>query len=88
MRSVQKAREFDPGFNPDGVLLTSVVLLGTLAWAWGFTNIYRAGNTRLQASRWIFQNVPGLPIEEKLVVPNAAIAPAQFCASNRRRASR
>ena len=41
------------------VLLGAVVLLGTLAWAWGFTNIYRTDNTRIQASRWIYQNIPG-----------------------------
>jgi YYY domain-containing protein len=41
------------------VVLGAVVLLGTLAWAWGFTGIYRTDNTRIQASRWIYQNVPG-----------------------------
>lgn len=35
------------------------VVLGTLAWAWGFTSIYRTENTRVQASRWIYQNIPG-----------------------------
>ncbi|MEK6574997.1 MAG: hypothetical protein AABZ58_11885, partial [Chloroflexota bacterium] len=36
----------------------AVVLLGTLAWAWGFASIYRTDNTRIQASRWIYDNVP------------------------------
>lgn len=39
-------------------LLFAVVVGGTLSWAWGFTNIYRAGNTRVNASRWIYQNIP------------------------------
>lgn len=40
------------------LLLAAVVLLGTLTWAWGFTSIYRTDNTRIQASHWIYQNVP------------------------------
>ncbi|MBN1439968.1 MAG: glycosyltransferase family 39 protein [Anaerolineales bacterium] len=35
-----------------------VVLLGTLAWAWNFSAIYRTENTRLEASRWMYQNFP------------------------------
>jgi len=35
-----------------------LITLGTLAWAWGFTNVYRSDNTRIQAAHWIFQNVP------------------------------
>src|SRR5205807_1241270 len=41
------------------IVLGAIVLLGTLAWAWGFTNVYRTDNTRIQASRWIYQNIPG-----------------------------
>ncbi|MGA2111237.1 MAG: DUF2298 domain-containing protein [Anaerolineales bacterium] len=41
-----------------GVGLFVVVLGGTFLYAWGFTGIYRHENTRIQASRWIFQNVP------------------------------
>src|SRR5262249_50265127 len=41
------------------VALGAIVLLGTLGWAWGFASIYRNDNTRVQASRWIYQNVPG-----------------------------
>src|SRR4030067_3636914 len=37
----------------------TVVTGGTLAWAWSFTGIYRADNTRIQASHWIYQNIPG-----------------------------
>ena len=40
------------------ILLGAIVLFGTLTWAWGFTSIYRADNTRIQASHWIYQNIP------------------------------
>ena len=43
-----------------------MVTLGALTWAWGFTHIYRAGNTRVNATQWIFQNVPG-PLNLKLI---------------------
>lgn len=39
--------------------LTGLVLLGTLAWAVSFVQaVYLTDHTRLQASRWIIQNVP------------------------------
>jgi YYY domain-containing protein len=39
-------------------LAVGVVLAGSLAWAWKFSEIYRTENTRLEASRWIYQNFP------------------------------
>jgi YYY domain-containing protein len=45
------------------------VVLGTFAWAWGFTNIYRNDNTRIQASRWIYQNVPAA-INVRMTLPD------------------
>ncbi len=46
-------------FSAVGLSLTGVVLLGTLAWAWSFTGVvYRQDNTRIQATRWMYQNVP------------------------------
>lgn len=42
-----------------GAGLTGLVLAGTLAWAWAFTGVaYRQENTRVQATRWVFQNAP------------------------------
>ena len=46
------------GLRTLSTLLFLLTALGTLAWAWGFTGIYRAENTRLQASRWIYKNIP------------------------------
>ena len=46
-------------FKWASVALGAVVLLGTLAWAWGFTSIYRNLNTRLAATRWLYDHVPG-----------------------------
>ncbi|MDW8327214.1 MAG: DUF2298 domain-containing protein, partial [Anaerolineales bacterium] len=40
------------------LLSFAVVIFGTFAWAWGFTGIYRNPNTRVQATRWIFENIP------------------------------
>ncbi len=39
--------------------LMIVVIMGTLSWALAFTNaVYRHDPTRIQAARWIFQNIP------------------------------
>jgi YYY domain-containing protein len=49
-----------PGRRAAGVLawgLAAFVLAGTLAWAWAFLQIYREPITRVQASRWIYDNV-------------------------------
>ncbi len=35
------------------------VLVAAAAWAFAFTRIYTRDQTRVQASRWIYQNVPG-----------------------------
>lgn len=40
-------------------ILPLAVLLITLAWAYAFTRIYTRPISRIAASRWIYQNVPG-----------------------------
>jgi hypothetical protein len=41
------------------VLLTGVVIAGTLAWAGSFVEaVYAQGNTRIRATRWILENIP------------------------------
>ncbi len=59
-----------------------VVVLGTLPWAWGFTSIYRHENTRVEASRWIYQNVPA-PFDLNLNLASGATyhEPIPFYAS-------
>ena len=48
---------------PWGKVLGGVLAVGTLtatlAWAFAFTRIYTRPMTRVEASRWIYQNVPG-----------------------------
>jgi YYY domain-containing protein len=44
--------------KPLAALVIGVVLIGSLAWAWRFSEIYRTENTRLAASRWMYQNFP------------------------------
>ncbi|MBI9046462.1 MAG: phospholipid carrier-dependent glycosyltransferase [Anaerolineaceae bacterium] len=39
--------------------LGTSVLLATLIYAFAFTRIYSISHTRVEASRWIYQNVPG-----------------------------
>jgi YYY domain-containing protein len=38
--------------------LATVVVIGTAAWAWGFTRIYARPVTRVAASQWMYENVP------------------------------
>lgn len=60
-------------------VVSAGVLTGTLAWAWGFTSIYRTDNTRIQASRWIFQNVPApLSLELTDAEGGAFLEPVPF----------
>lgn len=40
-------------------LLGLAVLVATFGWAYAFTRIYTREHSRVQATRWIYQNVPG-----------------------------
>lgn len=42
-----------------GIVLTVIVILTTAAYAFAFTRIYAQPHTRVAASRWIYQNIPG-----------------------------
>jgi len=53
--------------------LITLTLAGTLAWASAFTRaVYQAPHTRIQATRWIFQNISG-PIELSLRMPDGSL---------------
>jgi len=42
-----------------GIVLAAIVILTTAAWAFMFTGIYARTHTRVEASRWIYQSLPG-----------------------------
>jgi YYY domain-containing protein len=51
-------KPFKPG-RILAILLGAGVFLATFTWAWAFTRIYVRPITRVAASYWIYQNVPG-----------------------------
>lgn len=55
-------------------ILAIAVTIGTLAWATAFTQaVYGQTNTRIQATRWILQNIPG-PIHIMLTTGEGEVA--------------
>jgi YYY domain-containing protein len=42
-----------------GLILTVLIVVSTAAWAFAFSRIYPRMHTRAEASRWIYQNIPG-----------------------------
>jgi len=49
-------------------VIGGLVLVSTFAWAYGFSRIYTRPITRVEASRWIYQNIYG-PINLKIETP-------------------
>ena len=49
--------------------LAFVVLVATIGWAYAFTRIYTRDHSRVQATHWIYQNVPG-PYNLKIEQPD------------------
>jgi YYY domain-containing protein len=64
------------------LVIGGLVLVGTYAYAYAFTQLYTRPITRVEASRWIYQNVPGpisLPIQTgQGTVHQSLPAPAGF----------
>ncbi len=57
-------RKENPSMRSYRMLLSSsligLAILGTLAWASAFVQaVYQTAHTRIQATRWVFQNIPG-----------------------------
>jgi len=58
-RSVRLQKIYRSLLNLGALVLGAVVIFGTLAWAWGFVRaVYYQDNTRIKATRWIYENVP------------------------------
>jgi YYY domain-containing protein len=51
------------------ILLAGVTLAVSAGWAFAFTRIYTRSVTRVDASRWIFENVPG-PVNLNILTPD------------------
>jgi 4-amino-4-deoxy-L-arabinose transferase-like glycosyltransferase len=47
-----------PRWRTVGLATTAIVLTSTLVWATAYMNVFRRPDSRLEASRWIMQNVP------------------------------
>jgi YYY domain-containing protein len=44
---------------PVAILFGALALVGTFGWAYAFTRTYERPMTRVEATRWIFDNIPG-----------------------------
>ncbi|MCJ7694776.1 MAG: DUF2298 domain-containing protein [Anaerolineaceae bacterium] len=42
-----------------GIVLSMLIILGSVTWAFAFTRIYSRPHSRVAASEWIYQNIPG-----------------------------
>ncbi len=72
-----KPWKFKKWYKFGAILIGSAVLLATAAYAYAFTQIYLRPITRVAASRWIYQNIPGpitLPIQTETGVQNQILA--------------
>jgi 4-amino-4-deoxy-L-arabinose transferase-like glycosyltransferase len=56
-----------------GLVATTIVVAQTLVWATAYMNVYRAPDSRLEASRWLLKNVP--PNSKILIEPSQNTPP-------------
>ncbi|MBI1792582.1 MAG: glycosyltransferase family 39 protein [Chloroflexi bacterium] len=68
----RKGQKWSLLFALSSVLIGATVLALTLGWAYAFTRIYTRPVTRLAATRWIYQNVPG-PINLRIKTADGTI---------------
>jgi YYY domain-containing protein len=64
-----------PLMNPRTILASIfgiTILVLTASWAFAFTRIYTRDHTRVQATRWIYQNVPG-PINLRIQTADGSL---------------
>jgi YYY domain-containing protein len=64
----EKRRRAAKIYPISAVIIGGVVLLASYAYAYAFTQIYNRPITRVEASRWIYQNIPG-PINLLIQTP-------------------
>jgi YYY domain-containing protein len=57
--SLWNQRRYIPAARITAAVLGAIVLALTFAWAYAFSGIYSRPFTRVEASRWIYQNIPG-----------------------------
>lgn len=69
-RAGSKLAAFD--FRPVAWALGAVVLLAAFTWSFAFTRIYTREHSRVQATRWIYQNIPG-PLTLSIETENATV---------------
>lgn len=67
-RKQEEGRSFRPAL-PLPTFYFLIVVLGTFAWAYGFTNIYRTPNTRVAATLWMYHNLPA-PLSLQMETPD------------------
>ncbi len=75
----EKGKQRGSSFMKAAAAVTgAVVLLGTFAYAYAFTRIYARPMTRVEASRWIYQNIPGPLTLEMETADGAANQPLAY----------
>ena len=57
-RTDKDAGTASPGRRLMGIALPALLVGTTALWAWAFVSIYARPVTRIEASRWLFENVP------------------------------
>jgi YYY domain-containing protein len=65
-----------------GIILTVIVVITTAVWAYAFSRIYTQPQPRAQASRWIYQNIPGALTLEVQTEQGGSLQPLPYRAGD------